>query len=424
VPEKIRKLLERPADKLTPAEEQQIRNYYIQFICFDARDKFAAINARLETLESQLRGDTGPAAMQPVSQEMAKPRPAFVLIRGDFQQKGDPVERDVPAILPRIPADAQRNRLALARWLFDPQHPLTARVTVNRLWAQLFGRGVVETIGDFGRLGRYPSHPELLDWLAVEFRESGWDTKHVFRLMLNSATYRQAAVNRERYNEQDPSNALLSRSPRYRLMAEEIRDCALRTSGLLNEGIGGPPVFPYQPENYYAGKNGSWKWNLSPGEEGHRRGMYTFWRRTTPYPTFVIFDAPDRSECIVARPRTNTPLQALATMNEPEFVEAARVFARNLLADTAMSDETRLETAFRRATARLPSEPERKLLRDLLHRRLEHYRKHPDQAAALTGSAKGSQGRQPLEASAAAQLAAWTNVTNAILNLDEFIVRE
>ena len=364
-----------------------------------------------------------PAASQPISVEMAKPRPAFVLLRGDFQQKGDRVERDVPTILPRLPADGPRNRLALARWLFDPRHPLTARVTVNRLWAQLFGRGVVETIGDFGRLGRYPSHPELLDWMAVEFRESGWDTKHMFRLILNSATYRQGATNQHRYDEQDPANVLLSRSPRYRLMAEEIRDGALRTSGLLSEKIGGPPVFPFQPANYYAGKNGGWKWNLSSGEEGHRRGMYTFWRRTTPYPTFVIFDAPDRAECIVSRPRTNTPLQALTTMNEPEFVEAARAFAKSVVSEDACNLDAKLTTAFRRATARTPGEQERKILSELYQRRLEYYRQHPGDAAALMGDALASRGRKPSSADVA-ELAAWINVTNAILNLDEFIMRE
>ncbi|MCE9556944.1 MAG: PSD1 and planctomycete cytochrome C domain-containing protein, partial [Planctomycetes bacterium] len=295
LPAHIRKLLEQPADKLTAEQEQQIRNYYLQFVCFDTRETFAKVNARLDQLQSQLRGESGPAALQPISVEMDKPRPAFLLLRGDFQQPGERVERNVPAILPQLPAEGPRNRLSLARWLFDPQHPLTARVTVNRLWAQVFGRGIVETVGDFGRLGRYPSHPELLDWMAVEFRESGWDTKHMFRLILNSATYRQAALNQHRYDEQDPANILLSRSPRYRLMAEEIRDSALRTSGLLSETIGGVPVYPFQPVNYYTGKQGGWKWNLSAGENRYRRGMYTFWRRTTPYPTFVIFDAPDRS---------------------------------------------------------------------------------------------------------------------------------
>jgi hypothetical protein len=325
------------------------------------------------------------------------------------------VERDVPDILPPLPADAPRNRATLGRWLFDPAHPLTARVTVNRLWAQLFGRGIVETIGDFGRLGHYPSHPALLDWLAVEFRESGWDTKHVLRLILVSSTYRQAAGVR---SDRDPDNVLLARSPRYRLMAEEIRDAALRAAGLLSEKVGGPPVYPFQPVNYYAGKQGGWKWNESGGDDRHRRGMDTVWRRTTPYPTFVIFDAPDRSECIVQRPRTNTPLQALTTLNDPQFVEAARAFARSLLAADAADANARLAIAFRRATARLPLPEEIDALRGLLDRRLTHYRAHADEAAALAGDAV--QGG-PLDA---VTLAAWTNVTNAILNLDEFIMRE
>jgi len=418
VPDAIRQILQKPADKRTAEDEQQIRNYYLQFVCFDTRDKFASLNSRLNALQSQLKGESGPAAMQPISMEMAKPRPAFVLLRGNFQTPGDPVNRDVPAVLPQLPADGPRNRLTLAQWLFDPAHPLTARVTVNRLWAQVFGRGIVETLGDFGRLGRYPTHPELLDWLTVEFRESGWDTKHMFRLILTSSAYRQSAVNHRRYDEQDPHNTLLSRSPRFRLMAEEIRDAALRTSGMLSDEIGGPPVYPFQPVNYYEGKQGAWKWSLSDGEDRYRRGMYTFWRRTTPYPTFVIFDAPDRSECIVERPRTNTPLQALTTLNDPQFVEAARAFARSLLAEGSADTDAQLATAFRRATSRLPTAAEQKVLRDLLDRRLEHYRSHPKEAVALVGDATKN---GPADAAA---LAAWANVTNALLNLDEFIVRE
>ena len=412
LPADIRVLLAKPAAELDAAAEQRIRNHYLQHVCLDTREAFARINARLDALHS------GPAAHQPVSAEMPQPRPAFVLVRGDFQQPGERVERNVPAVLPPLPADAPRNRATLGRWLFDPAHPLTARVTVNRLWAQLFGRGIVETIGDFGRLGRYPSHPALLDWLAVEFRESGWDTKHVLRLILASNTYRQAAVGSGSRTDLDPDNVLLARSPRYRIMAEEIRDAALRSAGLLSEKVGGPPVYPFQPANYYAGKQGGWKWRESGGDDRYRRGMYTFWRRTTPYPTFVIFDAPDRSECIVQRPRTNTPLQALTTLNDPQFVEAARAFARNLLAADAADADARLAIAFRRATARLPLPEEVDALRALLDRRLAHYRAHADEAAALAGAA--AQGG----AVDAAPLAAWTNVTNAILNLDEFIMRE
>ena len=412
LPADLRALLARSAAELDAAAERRIRNHYLQHVCLDTRESFARVNARLDALES------GPAAHQPVSVELPQPRPAFVLVRGDFQQPGQRVERDVPDILPRLPADAPRNRATLGRWLFDPAHPLTARVTVNRLWAQLFGRGIVETIGDFGRLGRYPSHPELLDWLAVEFRESGWDTKHMLRLMLVSSAYRQAAMGAGFRSDRDPDNVFLARSPRYRLMAEEIRDSALRAAGLLSEKVGGPPVYPLQPVNYYAGKNGAWKWQESGGDDRFRRGMYTFWRRTTPYPTFVIFDAPDRSECIVQRPRTNTPLQALTTLNDPQFVEAARAFARNLLAADAADADARLAVAFRRATARLPLPEEIAVLRSLLDRRLAHYRAHGDEAAALVGDpAQGG-------ASDAATLAAWTNVTNAILNLDEFIMRE
>ena len=374
--------------------------------------------ARAGELREKLGASSARLPLQMISVEMPASRPAFVLLRGDFQNRGEPVQRSVPAILPPLPVAGQRDRLALAKWLFDPRHPLTARVTVNRLWAQLLGRGIVETVGDFGRVGRYPTHPKLLDWLAVEFIESGWDTKHVLRLILHSAAYRQASINHHRNDEVDPHNQYLSRAPRYRLMAEEIRDGALHTAGLLNEEIGGPPVFPPQPQNYYAGKSG-WKWDVSVGEAAHRRGLYTFWRRTTLYPTFVIFDAPDRSECSVQRPRTNTPLQALATLNDPQFVEAAKAFALRVWSDAPADLDGKLTTAFRRATARLPDSPELDVLRVLYEQRLEHYRSHPEEAAALTDF-------HPLanKPADAATLAAWVNVTNTILNLDECIVRE
>jgi hypothetical protein len=408
LPKQIRELLGKPVDSLSAADEARLRRHYLQHVCVDTRAAFAAANERLR------RAEATPLAQQPVSVELPEPRPAHVLVRGDFQQPAERVERDVPAALPPLPEAGPRDRLALARWLFEPAHPLTARVTVNRLWAQLFGRGIVETIGDFGLLGRYPSHPELLDWLAVEFRESGWDTKRLLRLIVTSSTYRQSATGGERYAAQDPANVFLSRAPRFRLMAEEIRDAALRVSGQLSEAVGGPPVYPVQPARYYEGKQNGWRWNESQGPDRLRRGLYTFWRRTTPYPTFVIFDAPDRTECTVERPRTNTPLQALTTLNDPQFVESARALAGVLLASPDVGEDERLELAFRRALARAPSGDERALLRGLLERRREHYRSHPDEARALAGAVAAD----PVEA------AAWTTLANAILNLDEFITRQ
>ena len=408
LPKEIRELLGKPAESLSAADETRLRRHYLQHVCVETHGAFASANERLR------RAEATPLAQQPVSVELPEPRPAHVLVRGDFQQPAERVERDVPAILPPLPDDGPRNRLALGRWLFDPAHPLTARVTVNRFWAQLFGRGIVETIGDFGLLGRYPSHPELLDWLAVEFRESGWDTKRLLRLIVTSSTYRQSAAGGERYAAQDPANVFLSRAPRFRLMAEEIRDAALRASGQLSEAVGGPPVYPVQPASYYEGKQNGWRWHESQGIDRYRRGLYTFWRRTTPYPTFVIFDAPDRTECTVERPRTNTPLQALTTLNDPQFVESARALAGVLLASPEVGEDERLELAFRRALARVPSGDERALLRGLLERRRDHYRSHPDEARALAGAVAAD----PVEA------AAWTTLANAILNLDEFITRQ
>jgi hypothetical protein len=406
VPKEVRELLGRPAESLSAAESRQIRRHYLQHVCVDTRDQFKAVNERLRSLHAV------PLAQQPVSVELAEPRPAHVLTRGDFTQPAEQVERDVPAVLPPLPAATPRNRLTLARWLFDPAHPLTSRVTVNRLWAQIFGRGIVETIGDFGRLGRYPSHPELLDWLAVEFRESGWNTKKLLRLIVTSSTYRQSSGGGEQFAAGDPGNVYLSRAPRFRLMAEEIRDAALRASGQLVETVGGPPVYPVQPVGYYAGKS-RWSWKECDGKDRFRRGLYTFWRRTTPYPTFVIFDAPDRSECIVERPRTNTPLQALTTLNDPQFVEAARDLARDLLACSG-DDDLRLVLGFRRALSRPPTPEEIIVTRGLLDRRRSYYSIHPDQALALAGSGVVD----PVA------VAAWTNVANAILNLDEFIMRQ
>ncbi|MDP7020573.1 MAG: PSD1 and planctomycete cytochrome C domain-containing protein [Pirellulaceae bacterium] len=398
--------------------EKTVRDYYIENVFGETREQFAALRERMKSAEQTIGKTKSAVPFQLVSVELPKPRPAFMLIRGQFDKPGEPVERGVPEFLPPLPESAPLNRLGLAQWVVSGDHPLTARVSVNRYWAQLFGRGIVETIGDFGTLGRYPTHPALLDWLAVEFVESGWNTKHMIKLMVMSATYRQSSVNDRRHDDVDGENNFLWRAPRFRLPAEEIRDSALKISGLLSPKVGGPPVFPYQPAKYYDGKKGGWGWNVSQADDRYRRGLYTFWRRTTPYPTFIIFDAPDRSQCIVARARTNTPLQALATMNDPQFVEAAREFARRILQSEASDDVARLRAAFRTAVAREPSAAEQKVLSRLLAVQREHYSAEQEAANGLAQSANGETPEQIVER------AVWTTLCNVILNLDETITRE
>jgi hypothetical protein len=384
------------------------------------RDVFAALETSLAQYTGKLRTLDSVIPYTMVSEEMAEPRPAYVLLRGDFLKKGEKVERAVPSAFPPLPTGAPNNRLGLARWLMRPDHPLTARVAVNRYWAQLFGTGIVKTIGDFGAQGEYPSHPELLDWLAVDFA-GNWDVKATLKKITLSNTYQQSSVvTNGPAGRVDPHNRLLSRAPRFRLSAEEIRDCALAISGLLSSKIGGPSVMPYQPGDFYKGKNEGWPWASSKGDDQYRRGMYTFWRRTTLHPMFAIFDAPSREECSVARSRTNTPLQALVTLNDPTFVEAARVFAEKVLKDAPSDADARLTFAFRTAIARAPSAAELRLLKDHYEKNLTRYQVNKDAAAKLVAV-----GMSPRPANLdIADHAAWTSVCNILLNLDEAITRE
>jgi hypothetical protein len=420
VPNNVKDAIKVAEDKRTPQHVKAIRDYYFENVHAGTKSTFNELRQKIKVAEDGMKKAKESTPFQLVSVEMATPRPAHMLVRGEFDKPGEKVERETPKVFPALAEDSPRNRLGLAKWLVTGDHPMTARVTVNRYWAQLFGNGIVESIGDFGHLGSFPTHPDLLDYLAAEFVESGWDTKHVIKLMVMSKAYRQSPVNHQRYDELDPQNHLLSRSPRFRLPAEEIRDSALQAAGLLNTKVGGPPSFPYQPRDYYRGKLGGWSWNVSPNEEQYRRGMYTFWRRTTPYPTFVIFDAPDRSQCVVSRARTNTPLQALVTLNDPQFVEAARVFAQRVLADVPGDDDARIATAFRRAVARTPSDPELAILKRLLGSERKHYQSKPEDAQQLVKAGSFP----PAKNLDAVEHAAWTAVCNAILNLDEMINRE
>jgi hypothetical protein len=359
--------------------------------------------------------------------ELGKPRETFVLARGDYRNKTEKVTPGAPAALPPLPVKfmEKTNRLTLARWLVDPNHPLTARVTVNRFWQMIFGHGIVKTVEDFGAQGERPVHPELLDWLATEFIRTGWDVKAMLRLMVTSATYRQSSKITPELREKDPENRLLARGPRHRLSAETIRDNALAVSGLLNDKIGGPSVKPYQPaglweEMAFGDGFSEQSYVQSHGKDLYRRSMYTFWKRTVPPAALATFDAPDREKCVARRAVTNTPLQALVTLNDPTYVEAARAMAQRTLLEGGKSANSRITYLFRLALARKPSAQEAKVLRDLLSQQLINYRKDKKAASELlrVGESKWD------ERLNASELAAWTMVASAILNLDEMITKE
>jgi hypothetical protein len=286
---------------------------------------------------------------------------AFVLSRGDYDKRLDEVQPGTPEALPAFPEGATRNRLGLAQWLLLSSHPLTSRVTVNRFWQEVFGTGLVRTSGDFGITGELPSHPELLDWLAVEFRETGWDVKKLFKLMVTSAAYRQQAMATPEKLVKDNANRLLSRGPRFRMDAEMVRDYALAASGLLVRQLGGPSVKPYQPDGVWRKSAGAGpeSYAMSAGEDAHRRGIYTIWKRNGHYANFAIFDAPERSVCTIQRAQSNTPLQALALMNDRAYVEMAGALAGRI--EKEFSGD--LARGFRTVLSRLPTDAEIRQLR-------------------------------------------------------------
>ncbi len=357
------------------------------------------------------------------------PRVTRVHLRGNFLEAGPEVTPGVPAVFPPLPDGAAADRLGLARWLVDPANPLTARVTVNRFWERLFGTGLVKTSEDFGRQGEAPSHPELLDWLATGFVASGWDMKALVRRIVMSAAYRQdAAVDAARL-EKDPENRLLSRGPRFRMDAEMIRDHALAVSGLLNPKIGGPSVHPVQIPNlwkeigFLRPEIGMDEWPLSEGPDLYRRGVYTFWRRVCTYPTFATFDAPSRDICVTRRPRTNTPLQALAGLNDPTLFEAARVFAQRILAEGGATDVERIAFAFRTCVGRTPTALEASRLLRFLGQQERGFAAGTDdggEAAAILVAVGSAERPADLDVR---RLAAWTMVANVLFNLDEALTK-
>jgi hypothetical protein len=339
-----------------------------------------------------------------------------VFVRGDYKNPGERVSAGVPAILHRLP-DGPPNRLTLARWLVDRDNPLTARVHVNRLWAELFGRGIVSTVEDFGVKGEPPTHPALLDWLALEFMDNGWSTKKLLRMIVTSATYRQSSRSTPELQARDDQNKLYARGPRYRMDAEMIRDNALSAAGLLSSKLGGPPVRPYQPDGLWVKIGGDrLDYIVSPGEARYRRGIYVVWKRASPYPSMVNFDATARLACTVKRSRSNTPLQALTLLNDPVYVETAMALAKRVWNERKETpDEGRIKYAFRLCLVREPREAETRVLRQLL----EQQRKatNPEMARALVGTF----GLPP--GCTVEELAAWYAVAAALLNLDEMITK-
>jgi hypothetical protein len=371
---------------------------------------------RLEKQESEIKTR---GSVTHVMQERDEAAMAYVLFRGEYAQRKDKVTPSTPEALPAMPAAWPRNRLGFAKWLLLPEQPLTARVTVNRFWQEVFGTGIVRTTGDLGVSGEMPSNQALLDWMAVDFRESGWDVKRFFKLLVMSATYRQSAASTADKLARDPQNRLLSRGPRFRLDAEMIRDYALASSGLLVAKLGGPSVKPYQPDGVWESiamdVSNTRIYKRDSGESLYRRSMYTFWKRQAPPAAMDIFNAPNRETCTVRRERSDTPLQALAALNDTQLVEAARNLAQRALKETCASEDERVNFMAERLLARRLRSEEQAIVRSSLHDLIAAYHQTPKEAEGLiaVGESKADSSLdKPM-------LAAYTMVANELMNLDE-----
>jgi Protein of unknown function (DUF1553)/Protein of unknown function (DUF1549)/Planctomycete cytochrome C len=424
LPKPILDLLAVAPDKRTEGQKAELRTYFIRHVYSGARSIFGPLNQEEEGLKKTEADLQAAAPSTMVMQEMPKPRDTFVLIRGDWQTHGEKVTAGVPKSLPPLPPGAKNDRLGLAKWLVQPDHPLTARVTVNRYWEQIFGIGIVRTSEDFGSRGEWPSHPELLDYLAVEFMARNWDVKRFMKMLVTSATYRQASHVTPELLQQDPENRLLGRGPRFRLQAEMIRDNALAVSGLLNRQLGGPSVRPYQPPGLweqiaFGGAFSAQTYEPSHGPDLYRRSLYTFAKRSMPHPSLVTFDAPNREVCTDRRPRTNTPLQALELLNDPIYVECARVLGQRAMKEGGPDVSSRLKFAFKLCTARLPSEQELAVLQRIYDKQRAKYQKDKTAAAKLVSVGES---KRPADLDVS-ELAAWTAVGNVLLNLDEVITK-
>jgi hypothetical protein len=412
----LQSLLATPPDQRDQEQRAQLLEYYLQTV----DREYPVLQKVLTDLRVERESIRGRSPITHIQRERADSPPmAHLLMRGQYDQPGEQVPAAVPAALHPLPNNAPGNRLGLAQWVVDEANPLTARVTVNRFWQEVFGQGLVTTAEDFGVSGALPSHPELLDWLAIDFVENGWDVKRTFKSLFMSATYRQAAVTTPEKLHHDPANRLLSWGPRYRMDAEMVRDYALAVSDLLSPRMYGPGTKPYQPEDIWSivGLPGgdTRSYVQDRGENLYRRTVYNFWKRMAPPPSLEAFNAPSREVCTVNRERTNTPLQALVTLNDPQFVEAARHLAQLALREGRGEDRRILDTIAKRVLSRSFTAEEQDLLLDSRKVHLEYYQAHPDDAAALIAV-----GESPVPVGLdAADLASWSMICNQVLNLDE-----
>jgi hypothetical protein len=407
----------------TPAHEKQLRNYFLVNVYAGAKATFEPLNKQFDTLkkEKDALDNVIPATL--VMSDMPQPRDSFIMIRGQYDKPGEQVHRNVPAFLPPLPNTEIPTRLDLARWLVAPENPLTARVAVNRVWQQLFGVGLVKTSADFGSQGEPPSHPELLDWLAVTFRESGWDVKALVQRIVTSAAYRQSSAASPDLWKRDPENRLLARGPRFRFDAEVIRDNALFVSGLLKDQLGGKGVKTYQPPNIWEpvgfGGSNTRFYKQDTGDALYRRSIYTFIKRTAPAPYMTTFDAPSREQFCTRRERSDTPLQALQLMNDVQHFEAARALASRILTEGGDTTPARLAWAFRTVVGRHPSDRESLIVWSTLEKHLARYQKDPEAAKAAVHNGESA----PPANLSEPELAAWTLMANLLLNLDETVTK-
>jgi mono/diheme cytochrome c family protein len=410
-------LLAKPANERTAAEKEELYNWWL-----GTNDKpYQEATANVANLQAEKNAIVGRGTIAHVMQERGDQAMAYILARGEYDKRKDQVKPATPDVLPPMQDDLPRNRLGFAQWLLREDHPLTARVTVNRFWQEVFGTGIVKTAGDFGVAGELPVNQPLLDWLAVDFRESGWDVKRFFKQIFLSNTYRQAAITTPEKLEKDRDNRFLSRGPRFRMDGEVIRDYALASSGILVPKLGGPSVKPYQPEGVWEavamiGSN-TRDYKRDTGENLYRRSMYTFWKRSAPPASMEIFNAPNRETCAVRRERTNTPLQALVTLNDVQFVEACRFLAQRTLKEGGDDDSKRLESMAKRLLARPLRSEELPVVLDSLKSLRDYYAAHADDAQKLiaTGESK------PDAALNVSELATWTMLANELMNLDEVL---
>lgn len=409
-------IIKTPLAERTPNQRDRLLSYFLKNGSAIAPEAFAELKlAQLDSKLEALAKETPSVSRAPTMMETRAPRVTRLHLAGDFRRPGDELKPATLSVLPPLPPGSGRNRLALARWLVSGEHPLTARVTVNRLWQEFFGRGLAATSENLGVRGERPSHPELLDWLALEFQRQSWSIKSLLRQIVLSQTYRQSSRARPDLAQRDPMNILLARQSRLRLSAEAVRDVALATSGLLSRTVGGPSVRPPQPDSVSA-EGFENKWETSKGADRYRRGLYTFIQRTSPFAQFVTFDRPESSRACTRRERSNTPLQALTLLGDPVFVEAAQALAARVRREVRGDEVRRLDHAFRLALSRAPSREERTRLLSYLGQERQRFDNDPTAARALAPDAASGDPN--------ATAAAWVALASVLLNLDEFINRE